>query len=152
MQQRRLGLDGPMVGEVGFGAMSIAGAFGPTDLAASHRAMDRCLDLGMTHIDTALIYGPHVSEEIIGGYLKQNAKARNTLSIATKGGINPSPRGVDNSATFLRSCLEGSLKRLGVECVDLYYIHRRDQRIPIEDVTSTLVELKREGKIAGFGF
>ncbi|MCA0434213.1 MAG: aldo/keto reductase [Proteobacteria bacterium] len=152
MKQRRLGADGPLVGEVGLGAMSFAGAFGPTDIAESHRALDKALDVGMTHIDTALIYGPYISEEVIGAYLQKNPAARKRFSIATKGGINLDPRGVDNSPAFLRSCLEGSLKRLGVEQVDLYYIHRRDQRIPIEDVVGTLMAFKREGKIAGIGF
>ncbi len=152
MKQRQLGRGGPMVGEVGFGAMSLAGAFGPTDAAAGHRTLARALDEGVTHIDTALIYGPYVSEEIIGDFLRKNSAARRQFSIATKGGIVPDPRGIDNSPTFLRECLEGSLKRLGVERVDLYYVHRREQAIPIEDVTGTLARFRDEGKIGGIGF
>ena len=152
MKQRRLGQDGPQVGEVGFGAMSFGGFFGPTDMATSHRTLDRALDLGVTHIDTALVYGPYTSEEFIGDYLRKNPAARKRFAIATKGGINPNPRRFDNSPAFLRECLESSLKRLGVDHVELYYIHRHDQSIPIEDVVGTLAGFKREGKIGGFGF
>lgn len=152
MKQRRLGKDGPMVGEIGLGAMSFAGAWGPTDEATSHRTLDKALALGVTHIDTALIYGPHTSETIIGNYLKKSAEGRKRFSIATKGGIQPEPRATINDAKFLRSCLEGSLKRLGVEHVDLYYIHRRDWSVPIEEVMHTLVSFKSEGKIGGIGF
>jgi aryl-alcohol dehydrogenase-like predicted oxidoreductase len=152
MKQRRLGKDGPMVGELGLGAMSFANMFGATDMATSHRALDKALELGITHVDTALIYGPEISENFIGAYFRKNPAAKKRISIGTKGGIVPSPRSVDNSAKFLRECLEGSLKRLGVDHVDLYYVHRRDHAIPIEDVTGTLLKFKDEGKIGGIGF
>jgi aryl-alcohol dehydrogenase-like predicted oxidoreductase len=152
MKQRQLGAGGPMVGEIGLGAMSFAGAFGPTDEATSHRTLEKALDLGVTHIDTALIYGPFISEQIIASYLTKNPAARKRFHIATKGGIRPSPRGIVNEAGFLRECLEGSLQRLGVDHIDLYYIHRRDQSVPIEDVMDTLMTFKREGKIGGIGF
>jgi len=151
MKQRRLGQAGPVVGEVGLGAMSFGGIFGPTDMATSHRALDKALDVGMTHIDTALIYGPFTSETIIGEYLAKNPAARKAFSIATKGGIVPNPRGVSNAAGFMRECLEGSLKRLGVERLDLYYVHRRDHTIPIEDVMGTMAQFVKEGKIGGIG-
>ncbi len=152
MKQRRLGNDGPMVGEIGLGAMSFAGDWGATDEVTSHRTLDKALELGVTHIDTALIYGPHTSETMIGNYLKKNPAARKRFSIGTKGGIQPEPRATRNDAAFLRECVEGSLKRLGVDHVDLYYIHRRDWSIPIEDVMETLVAFKKEGKIGGIGF
>ena len=152
MKQRRLGQNGPLVGEVGFGAMSFAGFFGPADMTTSHRTLDRALELGVTHLDTALVYGPYVSEDWIGDYLRKNPAARTRFSIATKGGINPSPRKFDNSQAFLRECLESSLGRLGVDHVDLYYIHRRDHSIPIEDVVGYLVDFIEEGKIGGIGF
>jgi aryl-alcohol dehydrogenase-like predicted oxidoreductase len=114
--------------------------------------LDRALELGMTHIDTALIYGPLISEEVIGTYLKKNPAAKSRFSIATKGGFRINPRGISNEAGFLRECLEGSLRRLGVEHVDVYYIHRRDQSLPIEDVTETLVRFVKEGKIGGIGY
>jgi aryl-alcohol dehydrogenase-like predicted oxidoreductase len=152
MKQRQLGKGGPMVGEVGFGAMSFGGIFGLTDEATSHRTLDKCLELGVTHIDTALIYGPHTSEEVIGSYFRKNPSAKKRLSIATKGGFRINPRGISNEAGFLRECLEGSLRRLGTDYVDLYYIHRRDQNIPIEDVTATLAGFIKEGKIGGIGY
>jgi aryl-alcohol dehydrogenase-like predicted oxidoreductase len=152
MKQRRLGKDGPLVGEVGFGAMSIAGAFGPTDDETSHRALSKALELGVTHIDTALIYGPHRSEEIIGEFLRNNPAAKQKFVIATKGAFKVEPRGISNEAGFLRESLESSLRRLGVEHIPLYYIHRREQAIPIEDVMETLVRFKEEGKIGGIGF
>ena len=152
MKQRQLGRGGPMVGEVGFGAMSFGGIFGPTDEATSHRALDKALDLGVTHIDTALIYGPHISEEVMGNYFRKNPSASKRFSVATKGGFRINPRGISNEAGFLRECLEGSLRRLGVEHVDIYYIHRRDQSIPIEDVTGTLAGFIKEGKIGGIGY
>jgi aryl-alcohol dehydrogenase-like predicted oxidoreductase len=152
VKQRQLGTGGPLVGEVGFGAMSLAGAFGATDEATGFRTLDAALDLGVTHIDTALIYGPYLSEEILGRYLKSNPAARRCFSIATKGGFKVNPRGISNAPAFLRECLDGSLKRLGVDHVDLYYIHRRDQTVPIEDVTGTLADFIREGKIGGIGY
>jgi aryl-alcohol dehydrogenase-like predicted oxidoreductase len=152
MQQRQLGKNGPAVGAIGFGAMSLAGAFGPTDEETGHKALDKALDLGVTHIDTALIYGPFTSETIIGNYLKKTPSARKQFSIATKGGFKVNPRGISNEKQFLRDCLEGSLKRLGVDHVDLYYIHRREQAIPIEDVTGTLADFIKEGKIGGIGY
>ena len=79
MKQRQLGKNGPTVGEVGFGAMSFGGIFGSTDMATSHRTLDKCLDLGITHIDTALIYGPHISEEVIGAYFRKNPTAKTVV-------------------------------------------------------------------------
>jgi aryl-alcohol dehydrogenase-like predicted oxidoreductase len=152
MKQRQLGKNGPLVGEVGLGAMSLAGAFGPTDAATSHRTLDMAVERGVTHIDTALIYGPFVSEQVIGDYLKKNPTAKHKFSIATKGGIVPNPRCVDNSVAFMRECLEGSLKRLGVDSIDLYYIHRRQFDLPIEDVMATMLEFQKQGKIRGIGF
>jgi aryl-alcohol dehydrogenase-like predicted oxidoreductase len=151
MKQRRLGKDGPWVDEVGFGAMSIAGAFGPTDAETSAKVLDRVFAQDHPHIDTALIYGPHTSETMIGEHLQKHPTARSKVSIATKGGINPHPRGVSNEPAFMRECLEGSLKRLGVDHVDLYYVHRRDHAIPIEEVMETMAAFKREGKIGGIG-
>ena len=150
MQQRRLGQDGPLVGAVALGCMSFAGAYGGTDQAESHRTLAAALELGVTHLDTALIYGNGVSEEVIGAFLKDHP---GHFTLATKGGIRTRPtRSFDNSEVYLRECLEGSLKRLGVDHVELYYIHRRDQTIPIEDVTGTLVKFIEEGKIGGIGY
>ena len=121
-----------------------------TDRTESHRTLAKALDLGVTHLDTALIYGAGLSEEVIGDFIKDHP---GRFTIATKGGIRTQPtRSFDNSEGFLRESLEASLRRLGVEHVELYYIHRRDQTIPIEDVVGTLLRFKDEGKIGGIGF
>jgi aryl-alcohol dehydrogenase-like predicted oxidoreductase len=151
MKQRQLGKGGPMVDEVGFGAMSIAGAFGATTKEEAQNTLDLVFALERPHIDTALIYGPFLSETLIGEHLAKHPAAKNHVSIATKGGINANPRKVSNEKSFMRECLEGSLKRLGVEHVDLYYVHRRDHSIPIEDVMETMAAFVREGKIGGIG-
>lgn len=154
MQQRNLGRSKLRVGEVGLGCWSFGGAYGPTDMKESHEALKRALDLGMDFLDTANVYGNGVSEQVIGAFLKNNPGSK--FTIATKGGIHRPPgattRTFDNSADYLRGALEDSLERLGLEYIDLYYIHRRDQSIPIEDVVETLVRFKEEGKIGGFGF
>jgi aryl-alcohol dehydrogenase-like predicted oxidoreductase len=152
LKKRALGKDGPLVAEIGFGAMSFAGTSGETDVATSHRTLDLALDLGVDFIDTALIYGPFISEAVIGDYLKSNPSARKRFTIATKGGIVPQPRGVDNGKAYLTECLNSSLQRLGVESIDLYYIHRRQFDVPIEDVMQTLLEFKKQGKIKAIGF
>lgn len=149
MQKRRLGNGGPEIGAVGLGCMSFGGMFGPTNEAESHRTLARALDLGIDHLDTANIYGEGVSEEVIGSFIRANG---NRFTIATKAGIvNGPPRSFDNSPDHLRTNLEASLRRLGVDHVALFYIHRRDQSRPIEDVMETLVRFKEEGKIGAIG-
>ncbi|MCB9944677.1 MAG: aldo/keto reductase [Geminicoccaceae bacterium] len=153
MQRRRLGMNGVAVGAVGLGCWSFAGSYGPTDEARSHATLSRALDLGIDFLDTSNVYGAGVSEEIIGRFIKD---CPGRFRIATKGGIRRSPgsteRTFDNSPAYLREMLEGSLRRLGVEHVDLYYIHRREQQRPIEEVMETLVRFLKEGKIGGIGF
>jgi aryl-alcohol dehydrogenase-like predicted oxidoreductase len=150
MRQRKLGLSGPDVGAIALGCMSFAGFYGAATVEESHKTLARALELGVTHLDTAKIYGEGVSEEIIGSFNKDHP---NRFTLATKGGIRrDAERAFDNSPDYLRECLEGSLKRLGVEHVALYYVHRRDQSIPIEDVMETLVRFKQEGKIGAIGF
>lgn len=149
MQKRELGAGGPMVSAIGLGCMSFAGAFGPTTEAESHACLDAALEAGIDFLDTSNIYGMGVSETVIGGWL---ASRRPQVTLATKAGIVPGPtRSFDNSPDYLRSELEGSLKRLGRDHVELFYIHRRDVRIPVEDVVGTLVRLIDEGKIGGYG-
>lgn len=151
MKTRQLGKGGPKVSAVGLGCMSFAGFYGETDLATSHDTLDAARDMGVDFLDTALIYGMGKSEEIIGSYLQANPD--HGFKIATKGGIETKPtRHFDNSEASLRSALESSLSRLGVDYVDLYYIHRREADRPIEDVMQTLVKFIEEGKIGGIGF
>lgn len=149
MQTRQLYKNGPQVNPIGFGAMSFGGMFGKADNDTSSKTLAKCVELGVTHIDTALIYGPFISEEIIGKFL--NGK-KPPFTIATKGAFDTENRGINNSEDFLRESLEGSLKRLGVDYVDLYYIHRRDNNFEIEDVMASMIKFKQEGKIGGIGF
>lgn len=154
MKKRTLGMDGPKVGAIGLGCMNFAGFYGPADETESHATLAQAFELGMDFLDTSNVYGMGRSEEIMGRFFKSNPSCR--FTIATKAGITRDPktneRGFNNSESHLREELEKSLKRLCVDYVELFYVHRRDQTIPIEDVTGTLVKLKDEGKIGGFGF
>ncbi|TMM51548.1 aldo/keto reductase [Sulfitobacter sabulilitoris] len=149
MKQRKLGAGGPSVSAIGLGCMSFAGAFGETDEATSLRCLDAAHDGGITFYDTANVYGMGRSENVLGAWL---ASRKPDVTIATKGGIVRDPnRRANNEANHLRRELEGSLKRLGVDHVGLYYIHRRDQTVPLEDVIGTLSDFVAEGKIGGYG-
>lgn len=151
MKTRRLGKHGPEVSAISFGAMSFGGFFGPTTRDESFKTLDAVMEMGIDFLDTSNIYGPHTSEEVIGAWQADRGRR---FKIATKGGIViGAPRGtVDNSEGYLRGELEGSLTRLGVDSVELYYMHRRDWSIPIEKVMETLLKLKEEGLIGGIGF
>lgn len=153
MQKRQLGKAGPVVSAIGLGCWNFAGPYGPTDARESHATLAKAIDLGIDFLDTAIVYGNGLSEQVIGSFIKDHP---GRFKIATKGGIRRDPktnvRGFDNSPEYLREALETSLRNLGVEHVDLYYIHRRDQRRPIEAVTETLARFKQEGKIGGIGY
>jgi aryl-alcohol dehydrogenase-like predicted oxidoreductase len=149
MQQRQLGRGGPMVSAIGLGCLSFGGIFGATDTATSLRCLDAAWDYGITFFDTANIYGMGVSESVIGEWLRTR---RHHPKLATKASIVGGPnRRIDNSESHLRAELEGSLKRLGVDHVDLFYIHRHEEARPIEEVAGTLAALVAEGKIGGYG-
>jgi aryl-alcohol dehydrogenase-like predicted oxidoreductase len=149
MQQRQLGAGGPMVSAIGLGCLSFGGLFGPTDADASLHCLDAAWDAGINFLDTANVYGMGRSETVIGDWLRRTGKRP---VIATKASIVNGPdRRIDNSEGHLRSELEGSLRRLGVDHVDLFYIHRKDPAIPIEDTAGVLSRLITEGKIGGYG-
>lgn len=153
MNRRQLGANGPMVSEIGLGCWSFGGSYGPTTQSESHETLATAIDLGIDFLDTANVYGMGVSEEVIGSFLKKHS-AR--FVIATKAGIHRDPetnrRGFNNAPEHLRSELEKSLTRLGVDYIDLYYVHRREAERPIEEVMETMVRFKEEGKIGGIGF
>lgn len=153
MKTRQLLQDGTQVSEIGLGCWSFAGSYGPTTERASHDTLDAARDLGIDFLDTANVYGMGVSEQIIGSYGTSERKA---FRIATKAGIWRDPetgkRGFNNKPDYLRGELEASLRRLNLESVDLYYMHRRDSDVPIEDLMGTLLSFKAEGKIKGIGF
>ncbi len=156
MKHRKLGQHGPLIHPVGIGAMSFSNFYGPTDEAASHAILDAAVEAGVNHIDTANVYGMGTSETVIGTYFDANPAAKDHFHIATKGSITRNPNGAgnifDNSAAHLTAELEGSLTRMGVEAVDLYYVHRRDASVPIEEVTETLAGLVKAGKCKAIGF
>lgn len=153
MKKRRLLQDGTEVSEIGVGCMSFAGFYGATTEEESHACLARALDLGIDFLDTANVYGMGVSENVIGSFIRGNP---DLFRIATKAAITRDPetgkRILSNKPDHLRAELEKSLKRLGLERVDLFYIHRRDPELPVEEVMETLLALKAEGKIAGIGF
>ncbi len=134
--------------------MSFGGFYGPTTEAESMQALARALDLGIDFWDTANAYGNGLSATIIGKFLTEDRSRRARVTLATKFAIRFFPDGRrehDNSAAHMREALEGSMKRLGVERVDLYYVHRIDKRIPIEDTVGELGRLVEAGKIGGIG-
>lgn len=153
MRQIRLGERA--VSCLGVGAMSFADFYGPTTDENSHAILDAALDEGVSHIDTSNVYGMGRSENAIGAFLKRRPEARDVFHIATKAGITRDAAGnryFDNSAAHLETELDGSLTRLGVDCVDLFYVHRREAARPIEAVTETLETLRKKGKCRAFGY
>ncbi len=154
MQKRKLGANGPAVGAIGYGAMSFSDMYGPTNEKESHAILDSCRDLGVTHLDTANVYGMGKSENAIGTYLKANPSARAEFIIATKATITRDADGnrmFDNSAEHLEAELDKSLRRLGLDCVDLFYAHRRDPRLTPEETAANLGRLVEKGKTKAIG-
>jgi aryl-alcohol dehydrogenase-like predicted oxidoreductase len=153
MQTRRLGADGPRVGALGLGCMGMSEFYSGRDDTESIATIHRALDLGITYLDTADMYGPYTNEELVGRAIKGR---RAGVFLATKFGIlrdpkNPGLRGVSGRPQYLRDSLEGSLTRLGVETIDLYYQHRIDPNVAIEDTVGALADLVRAGKIRYIG-
>src|SRR5687768_12769984 len=143
------------VSAIGLGAMTMAGTYtseGALDNAESIRTIHRALDLGVTHIDTAEVYGPFLSEELVGQAVKGR---RDQVRIATKFGLvshsGGGPGVIDSSAANVIAAVEGSLKRLGTDHIDLYYQHRVDPNIPIEETAGAVADLITEGKVLHFG-
>ena len=152
MQQRQLGKNGPMVSALGLGCMGMSYAYGPTDEGESLRVLRRYVQLDGNFLDTAEIYGPHKNEELVGTFLRETA--RDKIVVATKFGFRFGPggiTGVDSSPANVRRACEGSLRRLGVETIDLYYQHRVDPNVPIEDTVGALSELVKQGKVRHLG-
>ena len=151
MKKRKLGNSNLEVSTIGLGCMGMSMAYGPPgDKKEMTALIHKAVDLGVTFFDTAEIYGPFTNEELVGEAL---APFRSKVAIATKFGIKlEGGQQITNSRPEnIRKSLEGSLRRLGVECIDLYYQHRVDPEVPIEDVAGTVKELIREGKVKHFG-
>lgn len=151
MKMRKLGRNGPEVSAVGLGCMGMSAFYGGADEAQSIAVIHRALDLGVTLFDTAEMYGPHTNEVLVGKALKDR---RDKAFIATKFGINRQPDGsavTDGSPANVRRAVEGSLSRLGVDHIDLYYQHRIDPNTPIEETVGAMAELVKEGKVRFLG-
>ena len=155
MKTRQLGRSGPQVSALGLGCMGFSEFYKSSakDDAEAISVIHDALDRGLTFLDTADMYGPYTNEVLVG---KAIAQRREKVFIATKFGIqrdpaNPKVRGVSGKPEYVRSSCEGSLKRLGVERIDLYYQHRIDRSTPIEDTVGAMAELVKAGKIGHIG-
>lgn len=151
MLQRTLGRDQLTIPELGLGCMGLSFAYGEaTDERQAVRFLQEAVALGETFFDTAEVYGPFTNEALLG---KALAPYRDKVTIATKCGIRieNGKQVVDGNVQGIRQSVEGSLKRLGRESIDLYFLHRVDPHVPIEDVADTMGQLKKEGKIRHWG-
>ncbi len=153
MTMRTLGSQGLQVSAQGLGCMGMTHAYGAGDADSGLQTIDRALELGVTFLDTAEIYGPHTNEELVGRAI---AGRRDQVQIATKFGFRLNPdspwaRSVDGSPENVRNAVAGSLKRLGTDYIDLYYQHRIDPDIPIEETVGAMAELVEAGKVRYIG-
>ncbi|KRG82107.1 MULTISPECIES: aldo/keto reductase [Stenotrophomonas] len=154
MQTRTLGRNGPVVSALGLGCMGMSAFYGGRgDDAAAIAVIHRALERGVTLLDTADMYGPHTNEMLVGRAI---AGRRGQVVLATKFGVrldpsDPQARGVDGRPEYVQAACEASLKRLGVEHIDLYYQHRVDPQVPIEDTVGAMARLVEQGKVRWLG-
>ena len=153
MKQRKLGSQGLVVSEQGLGCMGMSEFDGATDDSESVSTLYRALELGINFFDTSDVYGPYKNEELLGRAFRER---RSEAIIATKFGIqrdplDPAARSINGRPEYVRQACEGSLKSLGIECIDLYYQHRVDASVPIEETVGAMSELVRAGKVRYLG-
>ncbi|MGI8411435.1 MAG: aldo/keto reductase [Solirubrobacteraceae bacterium] len=152
MQQRTLGQQGLAVSAEGLGCMGMSEFYGSADAGEAIATIHRALDLGVTLLDTADMYGPHTNEQLVGTAI---ADRRDEVLLATKFGIvrdeDPSKRGINGRPEYVREACEGSLRRLSLDHIDLYYQHRVDPTVPIEETVGAMAELVDEGKVRYLG-
>jgi len=152
MEHRQLGKNGPQVSALGLGCMGMSFAYGPTDDEESLRVLRRYFELGGNFLDTAEIYGPYKNEELLGRFLREVPRDR--VIVATKFGFrigSGGVRSVDGSPENVRRACDGSLQRLGIETIDLYYQHRVDPKVPIEETVGAMAKLVSAGKVRMLG-
>ena len=149
MKNRKLGNSGLEVSEIGLGCMGMSFGYGViADKKQSIDLIRKAVELGVTFFDTAEVYGPFINEELVGEALEP---FKGTIKIATKFGFNIGGEGLDSRPERIRKVAEASLKRLKIDCIDLFYQHRVDPNVPIEDVAGTVKDLIKEGKVKYFG-
>jgi aryl-alcohol dehydrogenase-like predicted oxidoreductase len=153
MQTRTLGRNGPQVSALGLGCMGMSAFYGAHDDAESIATIHHALERGFNLLDTADMYGPHTNEVLVGKAIKGR---REQAFVATKFGIvldpgNPLARGIDGRPEYVRAACDASLKRLGIDTIDLYYQHRVDPSVPIEDTVGAMAELVTAGKVRYLG-
>src|ERR1700676_1867803 len=151
VRKRNLGIQGLVVSEVGLGCMGMSEFYGPRDDGESIATLRRAIELGIDFFDTSDAYGPYLNEELVGPVLRA---VRDQVIIATKFGIVRLPDGrreINGRPEYVRSACEASLRRLGVDHIDLYYQHRVDKNVPIEETVGAMAELVRQGKVRYLG-
>ncbi|MFF0774990.1 aldo/keto reductase [Nonomuraea wenchangensis] len=150
MKNRTLGVGGPRVSALGLGCMGMSEFYGPADDNESIAVIHRALDLGITFLDTADMYGRGANEELVGRAIKDR---RDEVVLATKFGVkrDGATRTIENSPEYIRAACDASLRRLGVDHIDLYYMHRRNPEVPIEESVGAMAELVRAGKVRHLG-
>src|SRR5579872_2189510 len=150
MEQRKLGTQGLVVSAMGLGCMGMTYAYGSANEAEAIATIHRAIELGVNFLDTAEVYGPHTNERLVGKALKGR---RDGVAVATKFGFRYSNgiRGVNGTPENVKRVADESLERLGIDVIDLYYQHRRDRSVPIEETVGAMKELVEAGKVRYLG-